>query len=438
MRRLISVLVAVFFMTGMVVAQNTSTTTQDGKANTAEVNQTLDEGSNTSTVGQYGGENLPNEVTVDQTTTNAGINISNVQQGYGGADLMTAEVNQSADNGENFSDIFQGNNVKTAKVDQEAKTDGYNESYITQTSGGKSDPLSTVNITQIALDYNSANGGQNISDINQSGIGSEADVYQKAYVSGDNNSEIGQNGSYLDADVTQYHAGSGFVDSWIDQIGANNQSNVWQKAINVGGINESDVGQYGGENGANIVDVDQEVYHTGTNTSTITQGKESNSSADRNEAVVDQYAEYGGTNESTLEQVNNSHYAEIDQIANGGTNSSVIYQGGHSYIGDGGWIDLEQTANGGQNISDINQHANYPNHMEEARATVTQTTNGGINDLDLDQYGKFNTATVTQTHNVSGGLMNSAVIEQYGNGQNTVTVNQIGAGNSATEIQTNL
>ncbi|GEM_PF-2969656 len=444
MKRLLSILVALLFVSGMAMAQNSSTTDQDGVNNSANVTQILDGGDNTSNVEQYGGDDpaFPNLATVNQTTSNTGKNESGIKQGNqvnGNADLMDAYVNQIAnDGGWNYSYIHQVNNAKNATVNQTAGgSNSKNESFIEQSIGGINEPISSATVNQYAW-----NEGYNKSEIYQAGKQSDANVYQRNWGYGDDGitSYINQNGYNQSADVDQYHAGTGKDESTINQAGGNNAAELLQMAINVGGTNASDIGQYGGENGGNTAKVHQNITNLGDNTANVMQGKEAHPNADQQWAWVNQNATSGGSNEATVEQVNNSHWSQVLQHAAANSkNTSTIYQGGHSPKNiNGGWISLNQVAIlGGENTSNINQHATNTNyHLEETYATVIQTSSGGINQVDIDQYDMYNWANINQFH-TGGGLMNNAFIEQKGNGPNIEMINQTGSGNTANTIQHN-
>jgi len=449
MKRLVSVLVALLFVSGMAMAQNSSTTNQNGDDNDAEVNQTVNTGGSNSSLIDQNGNDL--DADVDQVTWGAGTNSSDIKQGNAAADLHVADVDQTTYmGGSNTSDLDQVNNSHYAEVEQETGRMDLEE------AGANSSNTSII--------YQGGHAGI--------GQGSDVFVFQKATLGGSNTSTITQHSTNSLADVTQYNYGTemvseitqigndrgsgnnhtaivyqvhqdntGMAESYITQDGENNIANVEQHAFSGAGDNISRVGQYGGENGSNEVDVDQTLNGAGNNESNIAQGNgPENPNGDLNRVDLDQTTN-GGNNDSDIEQVNNSHYAKVKQeTMSASSNTAEIYQGGHSPIGEGGYIDVNQYAYGGENHVNINQHATaIANSAKNTEAWVDQYAyNNGINEVDIDQFDKNNYAEVYQNYqNLTGGLTNSAVIEQYGNGQNTSIVNQIGAGNTATTIQTN-
>jgi hypothetical protein len=195
MKKLISLFVAVVFMTGMVVAQNnTATTTQNGNGNSATVDQ---QGS------------LHNSV-INQKTWGEG---------------HDAVVNQNSGSN-NFSDILQDQRGADAYVDQIGtdnvsglKQSGPNEADIDQV--GNRNIVGNTNYSDRAFQKNgnSFASDKNWLDVDQIGDDNKAGIWQ------------------------EHHA-----EAVVYQEGSMNETKVWQSGSATGDINSVDVTIFGDEN----------------------------------------------------------------------------------------------------------------------------------------------------------------------------------------------
>ena len=443
MKRLSSVLVALFFITGMSLAQtpfNEAKVTQSGDDQTSEITQTAIQ--NFAYTNQFGDLNEAYVVqeTGGNNTAIGGKNESNIDQG---SEQMQATENWANvwqqtkyGGGENLSNIVQDGLDNETDVWQQTNDADLNKSNITQgVEGNKAD------VWQHAGYY----GGSNESNITQLGYSNEADIWQQTMFGGENTSTVLQGSNYAEgnkAEVTQQVAkfgrtGSGTNTSVISQYYHDNEAIVDQRTLENGGTNISSIYQSLSSLGnGNFAEVKQQTKYGnngggGMNESALVQKGENNeiylgqgtNGAEYNKSDIWQEGDdnmvdvkqgtyyYAGENISDIDQIGSSNEAYVDQKSwRGGTNESIILQDGDS----------------------------RPYHKMNY-ADVTQTVADGAlgtNYSEINQHGKKNDVTVYQEFTGSG-LWNNSVVTQFGRHHNA-DVHQVGNGNTSTISQSNL
>ncbi len=425
MKRLISVLVAVLFMTGMVMAQsNTAETTQEGNGNEATVNQM---GSNhesyiiqDSKTNKHNTAAFGNEATVDQFNGSDNYSLIHQNEGNGSKDAV-ADVDQ--DGSSNESEIFQGYGY-------------YNSMNLLQQGDNNWSSLEQ-------------NGSGNEAVVDQIGDGNQSDAFQR----GGNFMNVYQSGNQNDADIHQDYANQ---NADIDQVGDDNYANVTQKSRPKPDLgNDAKVDQEGNSNETSVdQDGDQNVakhwVYGDDNNMTITQ------EGFDNQAVVDQASwkdvdNYGNdvtiTQQNSSQGMGNEFYAklkgdenDINVTQNGSWNRVQGLTGYWSYgslneafMYEGDNSEIDMTQDGNQNVVfaeihnskgdiDVEQY----NNVNRARIDIAGPGGGLLsgNSVDITQtstgsnWTKSNFVDVTQRSN-----SNSAVVNQSGF-TNTTTIFQ--------------
>jgi len=343
MKKLMTLLAAILFTTGMVFAQN----------NDADVNQEVDDSE--VTIMQLGSDN---KAETDQIDGNGNMSIN---------------INQSGAN--NDSDILQ---VKGQ----------WHEAQIDQLGSGNEIDLTQDNTSTLAT-------------INQNGTDNKADVYQRNYLfsfgtysssvgvdqTGDNNQAwVDSDGFGNNVSITQGSSGTPSNGQYanVTQDGSDNESSIEQfgnggadhTQIQDGSANnavaESSWGsstglqeQYGSENTSIFK---QNGYHNAT---TIQDGLNNYSwlrqSAGSSTAMFDQV---GDNNQVNADQRGVGNTMDVDQTGNGNTAGTVGFTNrGLFQIGDNNMMNVVQ--NGDMNSAYVNQNGNMN------QTTINQSSGSG-------------------------------------------------------------
>jgi hypothetical protein len=256
MKRIVFILIA--FLTSFAIAQNTSTVTQDGSTNAADVMQKFISGDlNNSIILQDGGVQ-GSEVMVEQK---GGGNISDVHQ-----TLLWGAYGSDNDNKANIKQVGYNNNVTALQIYDNEELDvnqiGDNNMSFSEQIGNENkifvDQFDVLNQSFVFQKHSNNRATvkqsvmQNVSTIDQNNsFQAVAMVAQKGIM---NNSLVTQ-GDYRDyAEVMQIGDGNtssvnqaGIIDlSWT--TGKNNEADVYQNGTN----NFSDIFQYGETNSASV------------------------------------------------------------------------------------------------------------------------------------------------------------------------------------------
>jgi hypothetical protein len=371
MKRLVSLLVAVFFMTGMVVAQNnTATTTQNGNGNNAEVEQ----------LGK------DHESIIDQDTWGEG---------------HDAVVHQnSGDN--NYSNLTQTQRGADATVDQIGSDNqsrlnqhGPNDAEIYQEGDGNVvGSYSDLQSKAWQKNGNSFPSDKNFLDVDQVGNNNKAGVWQEHHAE----ATILQEGSANEAYVKQQSNPAGGTLNWadIDQDGTENFADIYQK----GEGNDANVRHQQNSN---------ESYQHIEGNNNYTNG---NLHGDNN--VTDQtqigngnwsyaVASYGAVkNTIKTEQYGSDNYAKGRVTS---SYSSVSKDNTMNIVQDGDMNKSYNLIEGSHNDIDV---------LQDGKGNIA----GTHTDYGIIQMGDHNVADLDQLSN-----NNNATIHQYGN-HNTANVIQ--------------
>lgn len=458
---LLSVSAAALFIGAPAMADDsTSTVTQGGATNNAQVTQTAaarskslveqnvaaGTGNNTAKVTQGGpattaGTDFANDSSVKQMgqrdsadveqTSLAGLpagykNISTISQTGTGTNDATKNAAVVKQFGHNKSGITQTGASNSATVRQGRATDlpvGGNDSSISQNGDDKAtvDQNSAPPTTGIA---NNNNYGGNTSIITQTGGKNEAGVTQTGLYA---TSTILQSSvNTAKATVTQ---NGDQQDSYIDQGGDANEATVTQSDVS----GESDVLQYGKNGRATVTQsgTDQKSVVNQASTSsyasaTVVQGgghdNDSNVSqkgtyekagvtqtGSQNKSIVEQNAV--GTSaamvEATVKQLGDSNYSKITQAGsptfarvtqNGNENDSTVGQSG-----TGGKVTVTQTQVGNAfgtryRFNDGTDGTATSTGADAVRANFSKVSQAGSkNEVKVEQSGELNRSNAEQT-----------------------------------------
>lgn len=405
MKKLFALLTVVLFA-GFMMAQNTSTATQNGPDNTATINQT---GSgNSSLLLQESAIFFPRGMTatVDQTGTS---NTSDIYQGLYGEHF--AVVNQGGT--ANKAQVVSLRNNETANILQQGNG---NDAY--QRLHGN---LGETTVEQIG---NGNQSDQNIGIYGTSGINNTFKGYQTG-----NNNQLTQTLS------TNYDFISAGNSGMIEQIGS---ENISTQSIGT-------VASYSSDNS-----VTAEINGDGNETSQIQQGDLNNSTvkigfqvnptylSDNNMASVEQFgnsnqASFGLTmgdyNDVSISQTGDLNYTELSVMY--GDNNQLT----ENVLGDNNRTRFNMSApwptKSSDNIIDISKDGNH-NY-------VAGSITGDDNEVNISQEGNDNfvgTSWFTGDGVKIIGDLNSVDITQTGNGN--VSLNSInGNGNMISVNQSN-
>lgn len=371
MKRLVSVLVAVFFMTGMVVAQNTSTTTQTGDGNNATVDQ----------------QGSDHESIIEQQAHSSG----DLDDGN------TVVVNQNSGIN-NFSDVLQGNapalNAETY-VDQVGSN---NDFSIKQAGGSNWADIDQEGNGNIIGNYKNYSG--RAVQINGNVIGQADKNFLEVDQLGDNN-KLG---------VWQDH----YADAKIEQNGNLNETNVKQTSAKYGELNEADVEINGNENIT-------EVYQEGDgNDANMQVGHPSYVSSENNITITQD----GNNNKATYShQLGDENEVVIDQFGNSNESEITLENGSENVVS----YDVDGTGN----YADFYIDADWTDHSNENNLNIIQEGNsnlavgkihGDLNDVDIEQDGNNNMVGSDWWYSDGVNIMGS---------NNTVDIQQMNNGNSS-------
>ena len=380
MKRLISVLVAVMFMTGMVVAQsNESDVEQEGTGHEATVNQ--NGSSNTSNIVQDQGFNYDldrgSKAEVDQdgssnssdinswgwnhevyVTQNGSENASALSQSGGEND---AYVDQIGD-----KNILRGKSEGSAAYQKAGDPFGNDKNYFDVDQTGNEN---TVGMWQehSAEAVVNQNGDKNLTEIYQSGPAYGDDNTANVVINGDENmTDVHQFGDGNSATLNVGHAnyapsnysneaaikqtGNSNDASFDLQKGANNNADIDQNGDN--NYTELSV-KYGNDNEA-VVDVDGDA-----NRSRISVSTQWGDMSDGNQINLTQdgYQNYAS---GDIEGDNN----DIDVLQQGDYNrvgTSWYTKDGFDVMGNNNTIDIEQMSNSNKSLNSVVGNSNSIN-----------------------------------------------------------------------------
>jgi hypothetical protein len=395
MKRLVSVLIAVFFMTGMAMAQgNHSETTQEGTGNDA-------------TVEQLGAEHesyIIQDSKTNKHNTAAFGNEANVKQ-FNGDD--------------NYSLIYQneGNGSKDAYADVEQKG-SENESEIYQGYGYYND-MRLLQDGSGNWSYMKQNGSGNVATVDQLGDDNQSDVFQRG-------------GAFLDVDQDGYgndvdaHQDYSYQEGDIDQIGDRNIVNLTQKSRP-----DPSLGNHA------------EVYQEGDKNETVITQDGDNNTAKHWVYGYDNYMEFTQEGSENIAVVDQKTWKDVDNYGN----QVSVYQKNSS---NGAGNDFYAKLKGDENIINVTQNgswnairglnASYWNYGSMSEAFKYEGDNSTI---DISQHGNQN-RVFADIHNSNGDIdidqdknVNQAVIDIQGHAGgllsgNKVDINQFSTGSDFT------
>ena len=464
MKRLVSVLTAVFFMTGMALGQsgNNATTTQEGSNNDASVVQ--EGGNQKATVNQEEDQNV---ATVNQFTDNNGKQTATViQKGDAvGGNTATIDMDQisSGDNYENTANIEQVGDYNTSyqKVYAPSNSSGLNLSgkqkgnHNTLNQQIHNGYTNDFNATQKG-DYNKAR--QYMSGAhNNSGDISQVGDYNKAVqvLSGSNNGYNGimaieQDGNYNDAKQVFESTGSWTYNNsgLINQYGNSNyaRQNVvgWRTDATILQGSEEDGKRYDYNKAWQNVDGTQNTVYIRQQgnrnwTKQIVEGDKNNVSLSHHEGSYNTGRQTIDGNDNTVQAViagsNNNSYQKADG------NDNTQYYSATNHVK---YNDVRIVQDGSDNYSHNNVRTNGIdndlNVLQEGNENnlVTKQAQGSHNSILVRQYGDSNLAGKHPFKKNIGilqnGSYNEATLKQF-NGNQKANISQMGDGNWARTIQ---
>ena len=370
MKKLVSVFVAVMFMTGMVMAQNNeATTTQNGNGNNADVEQlgndhesiidqdTWGEGHDAVVNQNSGGNNFSNliqtqrgaDATVDQIGSENQSRLNqhgpndaeiyqegdgNIVGRYSDLQLNAKQKNgTSFPNDKNFLDVKQlGNNNKVgvyqahhadAKFLQEGSA---NEAYVKQQSNPAGGTLNWADVAQ--------DGTENFADIYQDGEGNDAHVRHQ-HSSNESYQHIEGNNNYTNANIhgdnnvtDQTQMGNGNWSYAVASYGAI-QNNITSEQLGNDNYNKANVSSsYQSVSRENLINIIQDgnsnksynLVNGSYNEIQVLQEGSGNIAGDHVDYGIIQR---GDNNMADLDQLSNNNTATIHQMGNQ-NNANVI------------------------------------------------------------------------------------------------------------------
>ena len=332
--------IAALTLAAPAYAQSTSTVTQDGSGNQADVEQ---EESNTSTVTQIGDNNLAgvvqnagsgNESTISQTAT--GPNTAGVNQILG-TNNSFADITQDGTSASNTAVISQAGALATSG--EAVQTDSVNgdilifqnagsNNFAAAVQGDSSFVGGTESGATNAESVIQQGGDNNVALSIQTGVDQISLIDQQAPTSGN------------DASVFQGAFGGGTSDAYILQVGDGDSAEIAQNSSG----NDADIGQGGGSGNFALID---QGFVGGAGVG-----------GDNNTAII---AQDGSGNFSAIEQngltAGSGNIADVLQAAD--NNTSFVVQDGSTLtatvnqLTDGNFSSVSQGGTG--NTATVNQ-----------------------------------------------------------------------------------
>jgi len=414
MKKLLLSVLALVFAVGFTLAQNSSTVTQAGGNNTADVDQTLN-GHNGQLTAIVDSDGNDNSVDIDQrsnTASDADFALADVKQV---GDENSATIDQNRRRKANAR-LDQLGDVNTAEVFQGPGDDleGYNDQRATQ--DGYNNTLRVVQTRNPNnLSENTGNSFEKVG-VDQIGDNNFAEIIQGADNGGGvfgNEARLKQDGNDNTANMRQ--GGSGFP--------AGNANGNFQDAQQINDGHDLTTQQTGKDN--EIVILQRETGRGG-NTADIDQDGERNSSD-----VEQNSGGLAGGGLMTIDQVGNDNdidakqgtfgTADLDQNGNDNTIDLTQQKNGTSFASDAGTITVNQDGNA--NVLTANQE-------NDVEATVNQI--GSDNNVDLFQKNEAsNDGLTTATIDIDGDNNAFSVSQKIG-ASNDVDVDIIGSDNGLT------
>jgi len=404
----------VIFMTGMVVAQNTATTNQEGNNNTGTQVQTGDDNNATIHQGDFKGTGTGmdvqnNGVAVQTQTGDENTALIQQRSGSWGTGNTSTQTQVGEKNTASMT-FFNGQNLSTqVQVGDENWSYGQisqSNNIITTTQTGDrnwakarllNSDESEAMIQQVGSDNKGevyAKGVNNNAQIRQNG--NMHDAYQMQ--NGMNNKAVSNTGLFFNAEETsteQYQEGDGNLSRFEMQKGNRN----YAKSDQDGDNNHVFYRVRGNDNSAEFM---QESYSPGNVASAVTNGDDNVIEVEQlgTNNMVGAHYPAGGTgieqdgdrNETYLKQEGSDNFATVDQM---GTENILDYD----VFGYNNHMEAvqEDEGNGRGNMAIIDQtwydKENYGNEI-----FLTQRTNGGAgNRAYMKLKGDENEINVTQS-----------------------------------------
>ena len=436
MKKFISLLTMVIFITGMAVAQNTATTSQTGDKNDAQIQQ--QGGDQHATVTQTDDQNDAN-VRQHQYRTNGSQTATVIQDGDAfGGNQATIRMEFLGGNGNpNTAYIEQigDYNISNQRIEAGRGKEhlwGYqngNHNDLTQRLGGTSNRATSFRAEQMG-NHNTA------TQILPQGIVSHGDVKQKG-----NHNDAYQ---YL---LDGYNGWSKAITT-LQEGDYNTSRQIFRSSVPYGGTAEENLGmvsQFGDHNFAR-----QAVEGKATNAEILQGDAEKNNESNYNEAwqnilgTVNQAAiyvigDYNWTKQRVDGDKNNV------SLWNAGNHNTVLQKqnvyNNHQRLEVGGdWNNATVSQDGNKNKTYINMRGTGPGQIGSGLGSH----NNDRNDLMISQNGDENliSGAITGDHNdvdiyqmgnnnvIGSGLWNTDGINIYGH-SNTTLIRQLTNGNSA-------